>query len=78
MTQKEKHLNALNRFVERIKNDTSVIALLLYGSLAYGTVWERSDIDVELIVRDGTVRPTGWFFIEEAGVEFGGGALYSE
>jgi len=70
MTQKEKHLNALNCFAERIKKDPSVIALLLYGSLAYGTVWERSDIDVELIVRDGTETPKDWLLIEEAGVEF--------
>ncbi|MCL2421415.1 MAG: nucleotidyltransferase domain-containing protein [Defluviitaleaceae bacterium] len=70
MTQKEKHLQALNRFAGRVKKDPNVIALLLYGSLAYGTVGEKSDIDVELVVRDGTVAPDDWYFIEEEGVEF--------
>jgi len=53
--QKEKHLQALNSFTERIKKDPNVIALLLYGSLAYGTVGEKSDIGVMLIVRDGSI-----------------------
>jgi len=70
MTQKEKHIHALNSFAEKVKKDPCVIALLLYGSLAYGTVWEKSDLDVELIVRDGTIAPTDWVFIEEEGVKF--------
>jgi excinuclease ABC subunit A len=70
MTQREKHLQALNSFVTRVKKDPNVVAILIYGSLAYGTVWERSDIDVELIVRDGTEFIARWVYvIEEEGVE---------
>ena len=70
MTQKERYVRALNSFAERLKQDPNVIALLLYGSLAYGTVWERSDIDVELIVRDGTSYATQWvYLLEEDGVD---------
>jgi hypothetical protein len=70
MIQREKHLQALNSFVTRVKKDPNVVAILLYGSLAYGTVWERSDIDVELIVRDGTEFTARWVYvIEEEGVE---------
>ncbi|MDR0948787.1 MAG: nucleotidyltransferase domain-containing protein [Lachnospiraceae bacterium] len=70
MTQREKHLQALNSFVTRIQKDPHVVAILLYGSLAYGTIWERSDIDVELIVRDGTeFAPYRDYVIEEEGIE---------
>ena len=69
MTQREKHQFALDSFVKRIKDDPHIVALLMYGSLAYGTVWEKSDIDVEVIVRDGTVTSARWYTLEEAGIE---------
>ena len=70
MTQREKHLQALKSFIKRVEKDPNMVAILLYGSLAYGTVWERSDIDVELIVRDGTEFSGRWFYvIEEDGIE---------
>lgn len=43
---------AVNSFIEKIKNDKNVIALILQGSLSYDTVWEKSDIDSILVVRD--------------------------
>lgn len=70
MTKQEKHLQALNSFIRRVEKDPNIVALLLYGSFAYGTVWERSDIDVEIIVRDGTAFFERWVYvIEEDGVE---------
>lgn len=54
MEQKTRYLEVLDTFAQRIKGDPNVIALLLSGSLAYGTVWEKSDIDLTLLVRDGT------------------------
>lgn len=68
MTQKERHLQALNNFVEEVKTDPNVVALLVYGSLGYGTVWERSDIDMEMIVRDGAVTLGNDYCIEQDGV----------
>ena len=70
MTQQEKHRQALNSFIKRVEKDPHVVAVLLYGSLAYGTVWERSDIDVELIVRDGTeFKGRLVYVIDEDGIE---------
>lgn len=54
MTQRDKHVHALNNFIELVKNDSNVIALLLSGSLAYGTVWEKSDIDLVMLIRDSS------------------------
>jgi len=69
MTQKERYLQALNSLTARVKHDPNVIALMIYGSLAYGTVWEKSDMDVEIIVRDGSGpadKPI--YLIEEEGI----------
>jgi len=69
MTQKERYQQALDSLVNRVKNDPNVIALFLYGSLAYGTVWEKSDMDVEIIVRDGSAPPgSPTYLIEEEGI----------
>jgi predicted nucleotidyltransferase len=44
--------NALKSFVNKIKNDSNVRAVILYGSLANDTVWEKSDMDINVLVRD--------------------------
>ncbi len=44
--------NALQSFVDRIRNDPNVIAIIVYGSVSHGTVWEKSDIDMTVVVRD--------------------------
>ena len=52
MTQKEKHLLAMNDFIDKVKDDPHVIALLLWGSLSYYEVWEKSNIEFTMLVRD--------------------------
>lgn len=69
MMQKEIHLEALHSFTEKVKGDPNVIALVLSGSLAYGTVWKRSDIDLTMLVRDGTITKFALYNIDEDGVE---------
>lgn len=43
---------ALASFVEKVRRDRYVVAAILYGSLAYDDVWEKSDIDIFLVGRD--------------------------
>ncbi|WP_193556234.1 hypothetical protein [Paenibacillus ginsengarvi] len=43
---------ALHAFVERLKQDDQIVAAILLGSLSYDQVWEKSDIDMKLIVHD--------------------------
>jgi predicted nucleotidyltransferase len=43
---------ALEALVEQLKEDRSVLAALLCGSLSHDTVWARSDIDLVLITVD--------------------------
>lgn len=69
MTQREKHLQALESFTNEVKHDPNVIALLLSGSLSYGTVWERSDIDLTLLARDGSITKEAEYCVERDGIE---------
>jgi predicted nucleotidyltransferase len=50
---------ALESFVAKVKQDRYIVAAILFGSLAYDDVWEKSDIDIVLIGKDGkaTARP---------------------
>jgi predicted nucleotidyltransferase len=43
---------ALDDLVEQIKQDRSILAVLLCGSLSHDTVWAKSDIDLVLVTID--------------------------
>jgi len=46
---------ALDVLVERVKEDRSVLAAILCGSLSHDTVWRKSDIDLVLVTIDDKV-----------------------
>src|SRR5215813_7395650 len=48
----EKFTAALDALVEVVKQDRSVLAALLCGSLSHDTVWAKSDIDLVLVTTD--------------------------
>ena len=52
----ERYLNAVNDFIETAKKDVNVIAVIVMGSLANDVVWEKSDIDAMVIVRDQPIK----------------------
>ena len=58
---------ALAAFTDKIKNDPNVLAVILAGSLANDTVWEKSDMDTLVLVREMKLAVTG-FCIEEDGL----------
>jgi predicted nucleotidyltransferase len=47
---------AVDRLAARLEEDFYVLAAVLYGSVARGEPWERSDIDLIVILRDGQER----------------------
>jgi len=47
---------ALDQFVENAKKDSQVIGIILFGSLAYNKVHERSDINVFVVMKQGKQR----------------------
>jgi len=52
MTIQERYRLALDTLVERLREDRTVLAVILAGSLAYDEVWEKSDIDLILVMSE--------------------------
>lgn len=59
--------NAINNFVNKVKSDPNILSVVLYGSLANDTVWEKSDMDVYVQVRDMKICMQS-FCLEEEGL----------
>jgi uncharacterized protein len=48
----QKFTKALDALVEQVKDDGTVLAAILCGSLSHDAVWEKSDIDLVLVTID--------------------------
>ena len=57
----QQYHEAVDALVKKIEKDPYVLAAIVAGSFSYAQVWEKSDLDVELIGRDA-IRPTQSFF----------------
>lgn len=62
-----KYQNALNSFLLKIKQDKYITAAILAGSLYHDIVWEKSDIDMILII-DDPKRPYFEYCLVEDGI----------
>src|SRR5947199_9708492 len=67
-TVQQKFSNALAVLVERVKQDRSVLAAILCGSLSHDTVWAKSDIDLALVTIDDKKVETGSLALYAGGV----------
>ncbi|SFJ42731.1 hypothetical protein SAMN02799624_04447 [Paenibacillus sp. UNC496MF] len=59
-----RYAEALEAFVRKVRDDEQVIAAILLGSLSYDRVWEKSDIDMKLIVHDQKLTRSFMCFTE--------------
>lgn len=50
---RKRYEQALAALVEKLERDRTVLAAILFGSLAYDEVWKHSDIDLWIIMEDG-------------------------
>ena len=57
----QQYQEAVDALVEKVQKDPYILAAIVAGSFSYAQVWEKSDLDVELIGRDA-IRPTQSFF----------------
>ncbi|MBK9316742.1 MAG: hypothetical protein IPM55_21220 [Acidobacteria bacterium] len=64
----QKFTEALDALVEQVREDRSVLAAILCGSLSYDTVWAKSDIDLALVTIDDRKVETGGLSIYADGV----------
>jgi hypothetical protein len=64
----ERYWAAVNALVDKLKQDRYVLAAILFGSLARGEAWERSDVDLIIILRDGLEREARSRWLTEDGI----------
>lgn len=62
---KQRYNTAVESFVSKVKGDPNVIAVIVCGSVAYDLLWEKSDIDMTMVVRDQMLRNTCYCIIED-------------
>src|SRR5947208_578496 len=65
---REKFSAALDVLVERVRQDRSILAAILCGSLSHDTVWEKSDIDLALVTIDDRKVETSSLSLYAGGV----------
>src|ERR1051326_6778916 len=59
---------ALDRLIERVKQDRSVLAAILCGSLSHDRVWDKSDVDLLLVTIDDRKVPESGMSLYADGV----------
>lgn len=64
-TTQKRFEHALDSFVEKAKKDQNIIAVVVYGSFAYDTVWEKSDVDMSIIIRDQKIETKSYAIDED-------------
>lgn len=62
---KARYIAAQDSFIDKVRKDPNVIAIIVSGSLAYDVVWEKSDIDMTMIVRDQPLSNTAYCIVED-------------
>jgi len=56
---------ALSSFIGKLEDDPNIVAVLLQGSLAYDKVWQKSDMDVTVVVRDQAIATKTYCVYED-------------
>lgn len=61
----KRYRDAVESFTKKVKNDPNVIAVFVAGSFAYDKVWEKSDVDMTLIIRDQEITTRSYAIDED-------------
>lgn len=62
---RKRYEDALEAFVAKVRQDHHILAAILFGSLSYDEVWEKSDIDLSLIVDDEKFHGRSYCLVED-------------
>ena len=65
---RQRYQDALEALVADLEQDYYVLAALVYGSVARGEAWERSDVDLTIIMRDGLERLAPYRWLDKDGI----------
>lgn len=61
----KRYNDAVASFVAKVQDDPNVIAVIVYGSVSHGTLWQKSDIDMTVVVRDQNLKNTSYGLYED-------------
>ena len=64
MTTRERYEAAIASLTEKLQKDRTVLAAVLFGSLAYDDIWEKSDIDL-IIIGEESFKHGSFTLLEE-------------
>src|SRR5580693_2987517 len=67
-TIQKKFSEALDGLVAQIRQDRSILAAILCGSLSHDTVWAKSDIDLALVTVDDRKIETSHLALNADGI----------
>ncbi len=62
---KQRYQQAIDQFIAKIKDDVNVIAVIVSGSVAYDLIWEKSDVDMTVVVRDQQLKNDSLSIVED-------------
>lgn len=65
MEIQQRYEAALEALVGKLRQDPSILAAILMGSLAYDTVWQKSDIDLMLVTQEGKLKSETFTLVED-------------
>lgn len=60
-----RYMAAVDSFVAKVKEDRNVLAVIVSGSLAYDVLWEKSDVDMSVVVRDQLLKNDSYSLMED-------------
>ena len=64
-----RYQSAIDQFIHKIREDVNVIAVIISGSVAYDVIWEKSDVDMTVVVRDQKLSNNSLSIVED-GITF--------
>ncbi|NLN45333.1 MAG: nucleotidyltransferase [Clostridiaceae bacterium] len=62
---RQRYLEAMEAFLDKARPDPNILAVVVGGSLAYDVIWEKSDIDITVVVRDQLLRSRSYSIVED-------------
>ena len=62
---RNRFIEAVGAFIDKVRPDPSILAVVVGGSLAYDVVWEKSDVDMTVVVRDQQLKTTSYSVLED-------------
>jgi hypothetical protein len=62
---RQRYETALEALITQVKQDATIVAAVLLGSLSHDVVWAKSDIDLMLITQEGRLRSESLCLVED-------------